>query len=282
MSKEPTKISEGDENYEATKKFADEVVLLIQTVNPKEKWAVLEYMDGPKLSNNQQLPKPAYYGESTIILGMFSKYKAALIKTDMGSKCREKFTDALKRLPNVKGLLALGIAWGNNDKGVKLADVLVATTIVGWSNEKWQNGELILRDRFHEPMTKKFKDVFAESPEVWCTTYKRAEGLERDVYPATVISTAKLINDIKIRSQVLSQEPEARGGEMEGHVLIQEIQKLSQSKPDSFKLEVAVIKGVSDFADGEKHDEWQLTAAMAAVDYAKFILDKTNPDKFFS
>ena len=51
---------------------------------------------------------------------------------------------------------------------------------------------------------------------------------------------------------------------MEGHILVQRVQK---EKPD---LHVAVIKGISDFADGNKHEEWQLTAAMAAVDYAKY------------
>ena len=78
-----------------------------------------------------------------------------------------------------------------------------------------------------------------------------------------------------MRRQVVAEEPEAKGGEMEGCILVQRVQK---EKPD---LHVAVIKGISDFTDGNKHDEWQLTAAMAAVDYPKHMLDKTDPDELF-
>ena len=53
----------------------------------------------------------------------------------MGSKCEKKLRDALGKLPRVKGLIALGIAWGRKEK-CELADVLVATTIYGWNQEK--------------------------------------------------------------------------------------------------------------------------------------------------
>ena len=37
-------------------------------------------------------------------------------------------------------------------------------------------------------------------------------------------------------------------------------------------LEVIIIKGVADYADGEKPKQWQLTAAMAAANYTHFQL----------
>ena len=267
------KLKEGDEHYEAVQKFAQEVVLLIQTVNDNETWAALEYMNGPKFSKDQQFPKTVNFGKSKVRLGMFSQHKAALVQTGMGGNCEKKLRDALSELPNVKGIIALGIAWGCKGK-CELGDVLVATKIVGWNEEKWSNGKLIARDRFYEPMTDKFKEVFADLPGQW-TNFKRTENVTSKAQKALIISTVKLINDDEIRRQVVDQEPEARGGEMEGHVLVQKIQK---DKPG---LHVALIKGVSDFADGNKHDEWQLTAAMAAVDYAKYMLDETDPDDLF-
>ena len=276
-SKEPAKkLKAGDEHFEAVQRFAAEVVLLIQTVNENETWAVLEYMDGPKVSEDQQLPKPVYFGNSNLILGMFSQYKAALIKTDMGSKCEKKLCDALDELPGVKGLIALGIAWGCKEK-CELADVLVATTIVGWNEEEWRDGKFIARDRFDVTMTAKFKEVFAHLPGTWRKFERAADkNLISKAHLVLIISTAKLIDDEKMRLQIVSQAPKAKGGEMEGHVLVQKIQK---ERPD---LHVAVIKGISDFADGSKHDEWQLTAAMAAVDYAKFMLNKADPDELFN
>ena len=37
-------------------------------------------------------------------------------------------------------------------------------------------------------------------------------------------------------------------------------------------VECIIIKGIADFADGTKDKVWQLTAAMAAVDYAHYKL----------
>ena len=152
--------------------------------------------------------------------------------------------------------------------------MFVATRIVGWNEEKWVNGDLIAHDRFDVPLSIKFQDVFADLPGQW-RNFEHAENLKSNAEKALIISTAKLINDKNMRDQVIAKQPEAKGGEMEGHVLVQ---KIKREKPE---LQIAVIKGISDFADGEKHDEWQLTAAMAAVDYAKYMLDETDPDDLF-
>ena len=235
---------------------------------------MLEYMEGPKFSADKKLLKPVTFGKSKVRLGMFSHYKAALVQTGMGANCEKKLRDALDELPSVKGIIALGIAWGRKGK-CELADVLVATQIVCWNEEKWTAGtKLTARDRFYVDLSENFQEVFADLPGRW-RNFERAEKIKSKAWKALLISTAKLINDEEIRCQVVAQEPEAKGGEMEGHVLVQKIQK---EKPE---LHVAVIKGVSDFADGNKHDEWQLTAAMAAVDYAKYMLDKTDPDDLF-
>ena len=41
-------------------------------------------------------------------------------------------------------------------------------------------------------------------------------------------------------------------------------------------LEVIIIKGVADYADGEKNKQWQLTAAMAAASYTHFQLKRST------
>jgi nucleoside phosphorylase len=43
------------------------------------------------------------------------------------------------------------------------------------------------------------------------------------------------------------------------------------------RLPVAVIRGISDFADSEKNDEWQPYAAITAAAYAKEMLTKLGP-----
>ena len=77
------KLRAEDEHFEAVQEFAEEVVLLIQTVNDNETYAALEYMEGPKFDEDRMLPKPVYLDDSRFILGMFSNCKAALVKTDI-------------------------------------------------------------------------------------------------------------------------------------------------------------------------------------------------------
>ncbi len=69
--------------------------------------------------------------------------------------------------------------------------------------------------------------------------------------------------------------PEAIGGEMEGVILV-EIRKRLESRAPPRELGVIIIKGVADYADGSKGEEWQLTAAMAAASYAKHRLEFTH------
>ena len=180
------KLKEGDEHYELVQQFAQDVQLLIQTVNDNETWAVLEYMDGPKFSKDQQLHKAVNFGKSKVRLGMFSQYKVALVQTVMGANCEKKLCDALSELPNIKGIISLGTAWGCNGNH---ADVLVATKIVGWNEEKWTDGKLIAHDKFYVPMSEKFKEVFADQPGQW-RNFECAEKIKSKAQKALIISTA--------------------------------------------------------------------------------------------
>jgi len=45
------------------------------------------------------------------------------------------------------------------------------------------------------------------------------------------------------------------------------------------RLPVAVVRGISDFADASKNDEWQPYAAITAAAYAKEILIKLGPSR---
>ena len=271
--KEPMqKLNEGNKNFEEIKQFSQDVQLLIHVVNENEVWAVLDHMDGPKLSSGN-LPKPINLELNQIILGMFSKYKAALVHTKMGSSCEDELLHAFQILPNIKAIIALGIAWGRcyQPHELEMADVLVATRILSLDgNEKIQDGHTIYRNRCYYDIHNQFVRIFAWGKGTW-SDFCCTDGRQSVAHPGVIISLPKLVNDIKFRDQLVEEnDREAKGGEMESYVLVKLVHD-KKLKPD---IKVAVIKGVSDFADGHKHDEWQLTAAMAAVNYAKHKLDK--------
>lgn len=67
------------------------------------------------------------------------------------------------------------------------ADVLVATKIVGWNEEKWTDGKSIARDKFYVPMSEKFKEVFADQPGQW-RNFECAEKIKSKAQKALIIS----------------------------------------------------------------------------------------------
>ena len=76
----------------------------------------------------------------------------------------------------------------------------------------------------------------------------------------------------------MKHTPNAIGGEMEGWVLIDLKKTLKDQHPKD--IEVVVIKGVADYGDLKRGDEWQWTAAKAAVDCIHYCLIKSGGIEF--
>ena len=72
-----------------------------------------------------------------------------------------------------------------------------------------------------------------------------------------ILSGEKLIDDKSFKQSILEQYPTAIGGEMEGSGL--------WASADRHRKEWLVVKGVCDWADGEKNDYYQDLAATASV-----------------
>ena len=70
-------------------------------------------------------------------------------------------------------------------------------------------------------------------------------------------------------------DPKAVGGEMEGQVIAGIHNDLLDLNPPR-KIDAIIIKGVADYADGNKHRGWQMTAALAAIGYVEFKLKLTG------
>ena len=129
-------------------------------------------------------------------------------------------------------------------------------------------------------------NVFARGEETWyalenfkCTNVEN-NGRYSKVHPGVMISDKSLIDNETTSDKFVSIAPEAVGGEMEGVTLVQVQHSLARKKSMPRELGVIVIKGVADYADGQKEKSWQLTSAMAAASYAEHKLNETGGKLF--
>ena len=254
--------------------YSKEVLIVIHTVNDNEKWAVVDCLDPPDLTDTQgkKLGKAVdLFEPNWIVVGKYGGYNAALIQTEMGNDAGPELSRAFEMLPNAKYIIALGVCYSaTNKKG----DVIVSKWIDGVSNFKFTGEKVIIARasnlRFSS-VPQQLRNVFARGVDTWLADDDfvcNKEGRKPDVKVGSIISMPALIDSVEVRDEIHANNPEAIGGEMEGVKLLEETRQCN--------LSVIVIKGVADHADGSKDKVWQLTAALAAARYARHKLLETD------
>ncbi len=260
------------------KPFADEVVVIIHAVNDNEYWAAVDHMVPPDgLSSRCIMYK---HGAA---LGKFGGYKAALVQTKMGHACYNEIERALDDFPKAQVVVAVGVAYASSKK-CKFADVLVSTHIEDLVNLKFTKDDQIFTRGEKVEINQELVDTFCRQKDVWAVEkhFSRTGSDSSDscptIRPGVVISAPWLVDNVEVKDKLLDKSPEAVGGEMEGGILLRLQKKLFGQSPPR-KIGVIVIKGVADYADGSKGKQWQLTAAMAAVGFTSFQLERNGEFK---
>lgn len=206
-----------------------------------------------------------HQGNYTYFVGVFGNYLAVHVQCGtMGSISRDSsittISDAIKSF-NPKIALMIGIAFGVNDKEQNIGDVLVSECITPYNFKKVQNGIDTIRTNdapASRVLLNRFKSVIG-----WEFLLKN--NVKAKMIPAPILSGEELINDVKRRDELLKEKPTAKGGEMEGIGLY--------SAADG-KCDWILIKGICDFADGNKDtdkDANQVLAMQSAVSLCKEV-----------
>ena len=250
--------------------FEDDVVIIL-VVNKEEYRAACHHMKPLGVENISSLIKYT----PPMILGTIGGCNAVLVRTDMGGNCQGTVKRALGEFPNAKAIIAVGVAYGASRKKYAFGDVLVSSEINGFANARInEDGTvdvrypmLIHQSRFQKDLI----DAFTLDTDNWDSLKCTKEGRLAQVHTGPIASVPLLIDSKKARDSIVQQVSKMIGGEMEGCELLKiqhDLQKRSR------EIGVIVVKGVSDFVDGEKDRRWQLTAAMAAASYvAKVVSD---------
>lgn len=204
----------------------------------------------------------------TFRVGCFGRYYAAHIHCAMGGQDRHGSTLAVKEavdIINPRAVFVLGIAFGADKKKQRLGDVLIAETISPYEPQKLNDNFAINRGRDMLCGHILF-DRFSNFHDDW--EILRESGNKVKVHYGLVLSGEKVIANEKFKNRLLKEYPTAIGGEMEGAGAYAAVQ--------SKKIEIILVKGICDWADGSKNDRAQPFAAYTAISLAEHVLNKPD------
>ena len=264
---------------QAVQLFAKEVVIILHTCNKNEYWAALERLKPPTTSDRNKIrDHPIIYPQVGSVIGWFAGYRAAVVRTGQGNKCRDELTKALtESYPNAKVIIGAGIAYANK-RECKFADVLISDQIENFVQYKKEGDEFTNhgpREEIDPTVQRVFEDSARDWTDMECFTCAN-DNRTSVAHIGCIVSAPTLIRDEVLRDQLMKHTPNAIGGEMEGWVLLE----LKRTLKDQHDIKVIVIKGVADYGDLKKGDKWQWTAAKAAIDCIHYCLSKSGGIEF--
>ena len=232
--------------------------ILIQTVNDKEFYAAMVRMNqGCGISKYSVVNSSVCPGESYYYVGNWGEKKipVVIVQTSMGSDGNHgsynETKKALRCLPNLKFIFAVGVCGGFIGK-VKFGEVVVSKELQDCSETKIANNKIQIRSRSWQLKDDKFFHFLSQAAD---TPDNTTSGV--------VLSANNLVSDAKFQKQLLEACPRAVALEMEGHGIARACQEYMDE--NGRKIQFLVVKGVSDFADENKSDDWQPQAASNAV-----------------
>lgn len=236
-----------------------EIDVVIMTATDVELRAVMHLLE-PYPGQEQVLL--AFVGPETYYLGKFGAYRAVVTKCRMGSISEGSAAFAALQAQNVwrpKALIMVGIAFGKDAARQKIADVLVASQIISYEQQRL--GEQVVFRGAIPPSNTILLNRF-ENALNW--RFIRPDGKECALLIGPILSGEKLVDDPAFKRQLFQQFPQAIGGEMEGAGLC----------AASGRVGVAwiLVKAICDWGDGTKHKRHQPLAAAAAVSLVHHVL----------
>ena len=189
-----------------------------------------------------------------------NKTRVVLVRSEMGSDspggASTTIRDALREV-NPKAIIMVGIAFGMDELKQPIGHVLVSHQLLTYELSRVGTDK-----ESGAPTITPRGDRVTASPMLLDRLRAAELDFNGSVEFGLLLSGQKLIDNLDLRAQLLSQHPEAKGGEMEGAGLYSA----------AGKTDWIVVKAVCDYADGNKavdKAEKQKTAAEAA---ASFVL----------
>lgn len=207
----------------------------------------------------------------TYRVGQFGRYAAAHVHTTQGPDGRHGATLTVSQALDgcdFKACFVIGIAFGFDRKTQRLGDVLIAEQVQPYEHAKIEGHAETYKPRGAAmPCGAVLSERFRNRMSDW----SRSRAVTQvALQQGTVLSGAKLVNSKPFRDRLYERFKDLKlvGGEMEGHAAY------AAAQLDA--TEVILVKGICDWADGDKSDRAQSFAMDMAVDACHFLLSKPN------
>lgn len=184
-----------------------------------------------------------YEGASTYYFGVLGKYIVAHVQCAMGSLARSSSittVSAALGLLGSKVVVMVGIAFGVDKTSQRIGDVLLAESIIPYNSKRVGQKNTISRG-IEAPSSRVLLNRFKGLKATW--EHFLDEGLLAKLIPTRILSGEELVDNEKHRNKLIKENPDAKGGEMEGAGLYAACDGTA---------DWILIKGICDFADGQK------------------------------
>jgi len=235
--------------------------ILLATVTPIETRAVLKLFPEHQTI---RIRKKIYHD-----LGTICDARIVLVQQPhMGSSgvagSHVSIKEALHTLSPIY-VIMVGIAFGFREDKQHIGDILVSQHIQDYEPQRISQGlnaDPIIEARGDRVMAStELLDLFIAGQYSLSSVWT---GQLPEVHIGPILSGAKLVDQLNYRNQLQSIAPDAIGGEMEGIGLY--YAAIDQKR----KVHWILVKGISDWADGNKNTEKNGRQQLAATNAARF------------
>lgn len=223
--------------------FNGELILLVTATDLETKFTHKKI----KPLNGYDKILKLFEGDLTYYIGMLGIYKIAHVQSSMGSLSRSSsimtVSTALDKIKS-KVVIMVGVAFGVDEGKQNIGDVLVSESIIPYNSKRIGKDSTISRG-IEAPASKLLLNRFKNATTTW--EYIADDNVISKLIPTRLLSGEELVDNLEYRDKLTDLFPDSKGGEMEGAGVYAAC---------SNKIDWIVVKGICDFADGNKgHDK---------------------------
>lgn len=207
-----------------------------------------------------------FSGNQTYYIGMFGIYGVAVVQSIMGAVGNNASLITTLRAIDLfkpKAVIMIGIAFGIDSEKQHIGDVIVSSHIIPYENARLGKARV-----FRSELPPASALLLNRVKQVRDWNFPVSRNRNAKLYVGPILSGEKLIDNITFRNDLVNAFPNAIGGEMESAGVY--------AASNERKIDWLIIKGICDFADGEKSKnkkEFQAIAIKSVVNFTERILN---------
>lgn len=227
-------------NWDSVSQYNTKNIILIVTATDLETNALHETL---KPINGLNNIIRVFEGDLTYYFGILGNYLVVHVQSSMGALSRDSsimtVSTAIEKT-KAKIVIMVGIAFGVDEVSQKIGDVLISESVIPYNTKRVGKKDTIQRG-IEAPSSKILLNRFKNIKQSW--EYFISDDIRGDLIPCRLLSGEELIDNLNHRNKLIKQNPDSKGGEMEGAGIY--------AACDG-KAEWIIVKGICDFADGKK------------------------------